>query len=102
MIDIRSHKLIALSKAARSCPPSGRSVHPHTLYRWHKYGRRGIRLECVMIGGKLYTTEDALFDFLELTNRRREEADNRFLSDIAAPSGKDERKPAPPNNKAKS
>ncbi len=38
---------------------------PSTLYRWRKYGIKGIRLETVMIGGRRYVSRAALRSFVE-------------------------------------
>jgi hypothetical protein len=59
-IDIATDELISLSQAAkcRPTPPS-----PATLWRWHRKGIRGIRLETVLIGGKRYTTAEEFAAF---------------------------------------
>lgn len=62
MINIANEKLLTLPDAAR-VPPPGRGntrTHPSTIYRWISRGIRGIRLESICIGGKTYTSVEAL------------------------------------------
>ena len=65
MIDIQSETLLSLSKAARQVPPAG--VNIGTLYRWMLRGVRGVRLDTVLIGGKRFTSAQALNLFFERT-----------------------------------
>lgn len=53
--------LITLEEASRCLPDS---PHTSTLYRWAERGRRGVRLRCVSVGHKRYTTRQWLKDFL--------------------------------------
>ena len=62
-IDIQRDKLLSLSEAAKLVP--GKQPHIQTLHRWHRCGLYGHRLEVVTVGGKKWTTEAALFRFLE-------------------------------------
>ena len=55
---------ITLSDAAKSLP--GRP-HTSSLYRWHRKGVRGIKLETWLVGGRRYTTLDALEQFIAAT-----------------------------------
>jgi hypothetical protein len=64
MIDITSEKPLTLREAA-SLPflqRYGRKPHISTIYRWTT-GLRGIRLETIVIGGSLRTTESAVIRF---------------------------------------
>jgi len=38
---------------------------PSTLVRWHTTGYKGVRLETVMVGGRRYTTKEALQEFAD-------------------------------------
>ena len=51
---------LTFSAAARSLP--GRP-HPSTIWRWHRVGVRGIRLEAVRLGGRYITSQEALDRF---------------------------------------
>ena len=64
MIDLWKEAVLSMKGAAASLPH-----HPHvsTVYRWHLYGIRGIKLETVLIGGKRFTSEQALQRFCEAT-----------------------------------
>ena len=62
MISIANEKLLTLPDAAR-VPPPGRGntrTHPSTIYRWISRGIRGVRLESICIGGRTYTSAEAL------------------------------------------
>lgn len=39
-----------------------------TLHRWRQHGVRGVRLECVRIGGTWHTTEAAFSKFVAALN----------------------------------
>lgn len=64
MIDIHSEKLRLLKDAANQLP---NRPHVSTLWRWHKRGVRGIRLETVVIGGQRYTSSEAVQRFVDAT-----------------------------------
>ena len=63
-IDIHSEKLWLLKDAAKRLPSR---PHVSTLWRWHKRGCRGIRLETVVIGGQRYTSDEAMQRFVDRT-----------------------------------
>jgi Protein of unknown function (DUF1580) len=52
---------LPLADAARLLP--GRP-HPSTVWRWRKKGVRGIKLETLQIGGRVWVTRSAIADFL--------------------------------------
>ncbi len=52
---------LSLRDAAREIPSR---PHINTLRRWILRGSRGRKLEAQMIGGRWYTTRDALREFL--------------------------------------
>lgn len=60
MIDISSESLLTISQAAKSLP--GRP-HTSTLWRWVNRGVRNYRLETCMIGGRRFTSQEALARF---------------------------------------
>lgn len=60
MIDVTTESLLTLSEAA-SILPGRPSVA--TLWRWRVRGARGRRLESVVLGGKVYTSREALQRF---------------------------------------
>lgn len=64
MIDISNEDLLTLSEAAKLLPG-----HPHlsTIHRWRLRGARGVRLETVVIGGRRYTSQSALEEFVAKT-----------------------------------
>jgi len=71
-IDPDTEEIITLSQAARSVPPSGAS--PATFSRWQQ---RGVRVEgsdervkpaTILIGGRRYTSTEAMRDFFAAQN----------------------------------
>lgn len=65
MIDFQNEKLIDLTEAATLLP--GRP-HVATLWRWRHAGVRGHRLESISIGGRVYTSREAIARFIARTN----------------------------------
>jgi hypothetical protein len=71
VIDIHDDQLLTPAQAASLRPSGrrGRPTHPSTIYRWMKFGVRGVRLDSVRIGGSLYTSREAFQRFADqLTN----------------------------------
>jgi hypothetical protein len=60
MIDIHSEQLIPFPEAPAQLP--GRPAMS-TLHRWRQQGVHGIRLETCLIGGKRFTSKEALQRF---------------------------------------
>ena len=56
--------LISFAAASRLLPgkPS-----PCTMWRWHTHGVRGVKLATNMVGGRRYTTREALEAFIAAT-----------------------------------
>lgn len=59
--DLTEH-MLTLTEAARHLP--GRP-HVSTLWRWYTRGVRGVRLETLVVGGRRYTSREALQRFSE-------------------------------------
>jgi len=62
MIDIASETLITLAQASERLP--GRPSLC-AIWRWRTKGIRGRKLECVVIGGRPYTSIEALARFAQ-------------------------------------
>jgi hypothetical protein len=62
MIDLQSESVVSLTAAAKSLPSR---PHIATVYRWFQHGVRGIRLETVLLGGRRFTSHEALQRFTE-------------------------------------
>ena len=62
MLELDGHKLVSLPEAAALLP--GRP-HLSSLHRWMRRGVRGIRLETVLIGGRRFTSREALQRFVD-------------------------------------
>ena len=63
-IDISSETLLSLSDAAKTLP--GRP-HVSSLFRWRLRGIRGVTLETCLIGGRRFTSREALIRFASRT-----------------------------------
>lgn len=62
MIDIFDHsKLLDLHQAAKLLPGDCGYT---TIFRWTIHGRRGVKLPTVFVGGKRWTTKEALANFI--------------------------------------
>jgi hypothetical protein len=44
--------------------PEGKSPHPETVARWARKGCRGVRLETVLLGGRRYSSVEAVNRFI--------------------------------------
>ncbi len=62
MIDLQSESLLSLPAAAKSLP--GRP-HIASLYRWFQRGVHGVKLETILVGGKRFTSREALQRFAD-------------------------------------
>src|SRR5436190_235143 len=60
MIDLLAETLIPFSQAARELP--GRP-HRATLHRWRSRGVRGVKLETCLVGGRRFTSYEAIKRF---------------------------------------
>ncbi len=68
MINIRDEELLTLVEAARRVP---HRPHIATLHRWVARGVRNVRLEAVRIGGRTYTSTEALQRFVDRLSASR-------------------------------
>lgn len=68
MISVASEQLLTLSQLAKRLPRhrNDRPVHPSTCHRWRSPGVRGVRLECVRIGGIWHTSWESFQRFCDL------------------------------------
>jgi len=70
MIDIHTEYLLRVpTEAAKHIP--GRP-HVSTIWRWYRRGIRGIKLEIIRIGGRPYTSRQAIERFVERTTAAAE------------------------------
>jgi hypothetical protein len=61
-IDLEAESILSLTAAAKSLP--GRP-HISTTIRWYKAGVRGVKLETILLGGKRFTSREALQRFAD-------------------------------------
>jgi len=64
MIEISSEALIPISEVPAALP---RRVSIASVYRWMLRGVKGIHLQTILIGGRRYTSREALQRFAEQT-----------------------------------
>ena len=64
-IDIHVEKLVSFPDEAETYMPN--RVHRSTWHRWRLRGIRGVKLETILIGGKRYTSLEALQRFVDQT-----------------------------------
>ncbi len=64
------HELLPLPAAAKLLPKNcrGKSPSVQTLRRWAKRGSRNVYLELTFMGGRAYTSRQALSDFIARRN----------------------------------
>lgn len=71
-IDAVNEELITFGQAARRARPQGqRPAAPCTIWRWHKKGVSGVKLETICIGGTRYTSAEALKRFFDAVTLAR-------------------------------
>lgn len=64
MIDTAKEILLSFSDLSSRLP---RRPHTSTLHRWRLRGVRGVKLETILIGGRRYTSHEALERFFAAT-----------------------------------
>jgi hypothetical protein len=83
IIDVNREQILTLSQLAKRLPRrrNDRPVHPATIHRWRHPGVRGVRLECVRIGGIWVTSLEAYQRWVDQLTT----LDQRGESSTAAP-----------------
>lgn len=64
MLDLRQETLITFEEAAQLLPVDTQP-NVSTWWRWARQGIRGRLLETVKVGGRRYTTQEAVLRFVE-------------------------------------
>lgn len=59
--------VLSLSEAAEALPGK---ISTSTIWRWATSGQRGILLDSLRIGGRIYTSRSALQNFCEAVSKR--------------------------------
>lgn len=67
MIDLQHEQLVPIRMVPKLLPrhPNGKRLHISAVYRWMERGRKGVHLEWIKIGGRRYTSREALQRFSE-------------------------------------
>lgn len=72
-IDPFKETMLSMSKAARIIP--GGPKTPQTVYRWHSISINGVKLDAVLIGGRLQTSKEALGRFFAAVTAAQQQSD---------------------------
>ena len=73
VINVLQEELLTFAQAARHARPRGsKPAAPSSLWRWHKKGISGVRLETIYIGGTRYTSVEALQRFFDAVTAAKE------------------------------
>lgn len=72
MIDLRTESTITLAQLVKRLPPrrNERPVHAATAHRWRNPGLRGVKLECIKVGGSWHTSMEAFQRFCDRLSTR--------------------------------
>src|SRR5262249_12849936 len=67
VLNVNSEQIITLAQLARRipCRRNNRPVHVSTIHRWRNPGIRGVRLDCVRVGGMWCTSLQAFARWVE-------------------------------------
>jgi hypothetical protein len=87
MIDTQREKLRLLAKSSPDVPGN---PHPSTLVRWALRGIRGLKLETVVIGGRRYTSIEAIHRFISTLSAQKTREVKILSSDAAIDQRLDE------------
>jgi hypothetical protein len=69
MIDIERERLLTLKEACRAVPGRAqKGLALSTVWRWALHGRKGHKLETVLVGGQRYTSREAIQRFVAALN----------------------------------
>ncbi len=67
-LNILVEDVIPLSDVAGEIP--GYKVHSTTVWRWHRRGVRGVKLEVVIVGNSICPSRQAVIRFLQRINQK--------------------------------
>ena len=68
MVDVLSEYMVTLTEATRIIP--GRPCSS-SIWRWYQHGCRGIKLETAIVGGRRFTSREAIERFVRRTTEAR-------------------------------
>jgi hypothetical protein len=72
MIKFDSGKTLTLREAAALLPGS---PNRSTMHRWAHRGIRGVRLATILVGGRRYTTREAIEEFIAALSKQEDAGD---------------------------
>jgi len=82
MIELKNEVLLTIAEAAKLLPGAGKRAHVHasTVWRWALKGVRGFMLETIRLGGKTYTSLEAMQRFAKVRSAASAEDSTTSLS----------------------
>lgn len=72
LITTNRERLVSISKACELFGAAGHSKSLMTVYRYSGRGLRGVKLETVLDGGRIFTSKQAVKRFLQAQSVARE------------------------------
>lgn len=84
MIDTTHERLLTIDEACFKVPNKNRSgrLDYRTVWAWMKKGVRGVKLERTRVGGRVFTSEEALTRFLRRLSGEHDERNEHGGSDV--------------------
>ena len=77
MIDIVNEQMLPFSKIPAWCEQHlGNQVNRSTVHRWRLRGARGVKLETVRVGGRRFSSQEALLRFFDGTTAAADGTDS--------------------------
>ena len=74
MIDIVNEQMLPFSKIPAWCDST--LVNRSTVHRWRLRGARGVKLETVRVGGRRFSSQEALLRFFDGTTAAADGTDS--------------------------
>lgn len=67
-MNIQQENMLSMTQASAWCEENlGNRVNRSTIHRWRTSGARGVKLETILIGGRRYTSSEAMQRFFAET-----------------------------------
>lgn len=75
-INLQEERLLTFREAAAYLP-AGYTPRPSTWWRWWHNGHKNVRLETLVIGGRRYTSAEAVARFAEALTQQSDRPDRQ-------------------------
>ena len=82
-MDIQQENMLTMTEASAWCESNiGKRVNRSTIHRWRTRGARGVKLEMLLIGGRRFTSSEALHRFFFSTTSAADGCDAVALASV--------------------